>query len=467
MSNHNELIASQRILSMLETACEISEQIIDNVPSVFVVLNGKNHVIRANKAFCDLVGCTIEDALHLDFTSLFNIENRDILLHHIGHLRDGVFQHTGTHVKLEIGGVRDDQPAKPFSWRISQIEHISQADGAIISIVGDDLSSLYQSELKLMSIFSSIPIGMMVVNHQGTIMEVLSEYCHILLNCPLLIGESLKAVLSANNDNLSAELIQIFDILHTCIGKPMTSFAEHEKFLSMVNLIPIAGNHQIEEKWVKPRFQPIVKNNVIDRYMVIIEDGTASFLAQQKIEKADLLGKQAQALYECAIRDPLSGLYTRLFMNDSIKRLIAAANRGNFHELTLVIFDIDNFKSINDVYGHAVGDLVIKELGRIILTSTRDTDVAVRYGGEEFVLALPNNIPDQRGRIVAERIRQLLENTPIEVEDGKVFYVTTSCGVAYCHNSDTLESLIARADKYLYIAKQSGKNRVCVETQAD
>lgn len=464
MNNHNELLASHRVLSMLESACEYSEQILDNIPSVFVVLNGNNQVIRANKAFCDLVGHTMHSVLHLDFTLLFTSENRELLLHHFSHLRNSTDRDANARLRLEIGGLTNQQTAKPFSWRIFRLAHLSQAEGQVISIIGDDLSGLYQSELKLMNIFSSIPLGLMVLDHHGKITEVLSEYCHVLLNRRTLLGESLHNILADNNPDLNRELAQAIEVLHECSGKFMPHFASRESALTQIEQLRITDIDG-GEKWIKPRFQPVARNNTVDRYMVILEDITASYLAQRQIEKADMLGKQAQALYECAIRDPLSGLYTRLFMNDSISRLIASAKRGNFHELAIVMFDLDNFKSVNDTYGHDVGDKVIREFGSVIRRCTRDTDISVRYGGEEFILALPcNDSNEQGGRIVAERIRARMADSPIDLGGGKSLRVTTSCGVAYCNKDDTLETLIQRADKHLYIAKHNGKNRVCVES---
>lgn len=464
-NNHNELLASHRVLHMLENACEQSEQILDNIPSLLVMLNQDNRVIRANKAFCELIGCTMEDALHQDFASFFTSENRQILLHHFSHLRDSPDRDANERVKLEFGGISDEQPAKPFFWRIFRLDHLSDAEGQVISIIGDDLTGLYQSELKLMSIFSSIPLGLMVADGDGIITEVLSDYCHVLLNKRSLVGESLQAILAAHNPGLRAELTQAFAVMRECAGQPVPQFTARESTLSSIAQLAIASGGPAE-KWIKPRFQPIARNDSIDRYMVTLEDITASHLAQKQIEQADILGKQAQALYECAIRDPLSGLYTRLFMQDSISRLIASAKRENFHELAIVMFDLDNFKSVNDGYGHAAGDKVIEAFGRIIRACTRDTDVCVRYGGEEFLLALPNNdMPEQGGATVANRIREKLAASPVDIGDGQTLRVTTSCGVAYCKQDDTLESLIERADKFLYDAKHSGKNRVCVECE--
>ena len=198
---------------------------------------------------------------------------------------------------------------------------------------------------------------------------------------------------------------------------------------------------------------------------MILEDTTASHLAQRQIEQADLLGRQAQALYNCAIRDPLSELYTRLFLNDSFNPLIASAKRGNYLELAILMLDIDNFKSINDTHGHAAGDKVIKAIGRLIKSCIRDTDIPVRYGGEEFIVALPcTDSHELGGAIVAERIRAELQATPIDIGGGTMLRVTTSGGVAYCHKDDTLATLIQRSDGYLYKAKHAGKNRVCIET---
>ncbi len=467
MSNHNELLASQRVLSMLESACESSERVLDNVPSVFVVLNQENRIIRANTAFCQAAGVAMEDALHLDFTSFFTSEHRELLLRHFQQVRESPPAEAKSSVKLELAPPTEGLTAKPFFWRIFRPEYLSDAEGQVISVLGDDLSALYQSELKLTSIFSSIPLGLMVLDRNGVITEVLSEYCHVMLNRVTLLGESLLTTLGQGNPELHPRLDQAFHALRNCAGRAVSQFNAAEGPLSRLDRVRVdQGDNQDagQERWIKPRFQPIAKNEVVDRYLVILEDITATHIAQRQIEKADLLGQQAQALYDCAIRDPLSGLYTRLFMNDSINPLIASAKRGNFTELAVVMFDIDNFKSVNDTYGHDAGDRVIKAIGQIIKSCIRDTDIAVRYGGEEFLLALPCHDPDvQGGAAVAERIRALLATTDVDIGTGSTLRVTTSCGVAYCRKDDTLQTLAQRADHYLYAAKHSGKNRVCVE----
>ncbi len=463
MSNHNELLASQRVLSMLESACEYSEQVLDSIPSVFVVLNRDNRIIRANRAFCELAGSTMEDTLHRDFGSFFTTENRDHLQHHFQQVRSSPLADTSASAKIELASTRDGQAAKPFLWRIAKIGHLSQAEGQVISVMGDDLSALYQSELKLMSIFSGIPLGLMVIDCNGSVTEVLSEYCNLLLGRDTLVGESLQRMLSAGNPAAQNELSAVFGALRECAGQPVVNFINIGAALSNTSHV-LVRSETAPERWLRPRFQPIAKNDTIDRYLVILEDTTASHLAQRQIEQADLLGRQAQALYDCAIRDPLSELYTRLFLNDSFNPLIASAKRGNYLELAILMLDIDNFKSINDTHGHAAGDKVIKAIGRLIKSCIRDTDIPLRYGGEEFIVALPcTDSHELGGAIVAERIRAELEATPIDIGGGTLLRVTTSGGVAYCHKDDTLATLIQRSDGYLYKAKHAGKNRVWVE----
>ncbi len=467
MTAHNELLASQRILSMLEGACEHSEEVLDNVPSVFVVLNHENRIIRSNRMFCDLVGETMGSILHRDFASFFNDESRALLLHHFREVRGSSDPQARANAKLELECAGEGGAAKPFFWRMSRLQHPGAAEGAVISVIGSDLSELYQSELKLMSIFSSIPLGLLIIDRDGVVMEVLSEYCQVLLNQSSLNGCSLPELLRHANEDRRSEIDQVFEHLRAHASRPAADFQALEAngdHLDRLRTGDGSAPSAQGQRWIRARFQPIVKNQVVEHYLAVVEDITASQVAQSEIAKADLLGRQAKALYECAIRDPLSGLYTRLFMTDSVSPLLASAKRGNLMELAVVMLDIDHFKKVNDTFGHDAGDMVIRAVGQIIKSCVRDTDIPIRYGGEEFVLALPTtDTGAPGGAAVAERIRAQLESYSVDIGGGRSVKVTTSCGVAYCNENDTLDGLIQRADKYLYEAKHGGRNRVCVE----
>lgn len=126
-------------------------------------------------------------------------------------------------------------------------------------------------------------------------------------------------------------------------------------------------------------------------------------------------------------------------------------------DLSVLMFDIDDFKKVNDTYGHECGDIVLQQVANIIKTSVRSTDLAARYGGEEFVVVLPEANIDG-ACIIAERVRSRVENMEIIYNDQSI-KVTISIGVAqYLHNNEDANELVNRSDIALYISKRSGKN---------
>ena len=160
--------------------------------------------------------------------------------------------------------------------------------------------------------------------------------------------------------------------------------------------------------------------------------------------------------------DGLTGLFNRRFFDEALDGEInrAIRNDGNF---TLIFFDPDNFKKLNDTQGHQAGDLTLKRVAEIMILEKRTEDVACRYGGEELVLILPE-AQKINALVIAERIRQKLEEAELEFE-GKSFGVTLSGGVAsYPLDAQDTKSLIHAADIALYQAKENGKNRIFLHT---
>ncbi len=167
-------------------------------------------------------------------------------------------------------------------------------------------------------------------------------------------------------------------------------------------------------------------------------------------------------LFDSAVKDGLTGIYNKKFLIDRIETDFAHAKRHRTC-LTLVIFDIDFFKKVNDGYGHPCGDYVLKELATLVKKTLRNEDVFARFGGEEFVV-LMRDVDDTGALVLAERLRRLVEQYPFEFE-GKRIPVTISVGIGTMNIeqnppfNDAAE-LVNRADQYLYKAKRSGRNRV-------
>lgn len=160
-----------------------------------------------------------------------------------------------------------------------------------------------------------------------------------------------------------------------------------------------------------------------------------------------------------ATTDSMTGLFNRRYFMELSQREIERSRRYKT-PFSLIMFDADRFKSVNDTYGHDVGDLVLKAIAETVKGSIRDVDVLGRIGGEEFAVGLPEAGVDV-GKQVAEKIRNAVESTSVELPDGRTLGFTVSLGVAeYADASGSLEDLIKMADNALYQAKRNGRNRV-------
>ena len=165
-----------------------------------------------------------------------------------------------------------------------------------------------------------------------------------------------------------------------------------------------------------------------------------------------------------ATLDALTGFNNRRQLEERIKQEVSSAKRQK-RNLCAIMTDVDFFKSANDTYGHAVGDLVLKTIARVIKMQLRDYDIAGRYGGEEFSIILPyTKLPE--AQMVAERLRKAVEKTKIDISKvnsdvtEKNIGVTISLGVAEYSPDDDENTLLQKADKALYKAKENGRNRV-------
>ena len=178
----------------------------------------------------------------------------------------------------------------------------------------------------------------------------------------------------------------------------------------------------------------------------------------------DALKSQYQMSISMAITDALTGLYNRHYLNTHLGNVVKQALKNGKH-LALMIMDMDHFKSVNDTYGHDVGDRVLKQLATTIIQASRSSELAARFGGEEFVVIMPESDPAS-ALAAANRMREKVESTPFIISDsGTTIQKTLSIGVASLHpDGDSAESLLKRADEALYEAKHAGRNRVKVAT---
>ena len=168
-------------------------------------------------------------------------------------------------------------------------------------------------------------------------------------------------------------------------------------------------------------------------------------------------------LREQALHDPLTGLYNRRYLREAIELEVKKAQQDQ-SPLSVIVSDIDHFKSINDLYGHQVGDRFLVEIANLMKSHARSTDFVCRYGGEEFLIVMPKT-PAIAAIKRAEEILQKCTDT-IVAHEGKNLQVAMSIGVAtYPDHGQEAEELIIKADKALYVSKQNGRNRITLSAE--
>jgi diguanylate cyclase (GGDEF)-like protein len=188
-----------------------------------------------------------------------------------------------------------------------------------------------------------------------------------------------------------------------------------------------------------------------------LERAIADLLTAQvaiALQNADLHAQVA----ESALRDQLTGLLNRRYFDEAVEAALANARRAGT-ELSLIVLDLDRFSAVNNAYGHAVGDTVLRRVARAIKSATREGDVVVRYGGEEFVVIAPAT--DGDGAVIAaERIREAVAAAGTDPVDGRLIPITVSAGVASLVDETDGRGLFRAADSALLAAKRAGRDRV-------
>jgi len=304
-----------------------------------------------------------------------------------------------------------------------------------------------------------------------------NDICTILVGVDLPEGSGLELlksiredfpdpvrILIVNKDNPDAIIRALnSNVVYKCLTIPFSQ----EEVESIVDESLEKYFTQLSEKIVSNKLESITLD--IER-KVFDKEGEVSRLKSELEDSYRQIGKlkieliQMQKLLErLTITDSLTGLYNRRFFSDKVNYEYFRAKRYK-QPLSLLFGDLDNFKKVNDVYGHQVGDEVLRAVSKLIRDNIRNIDIAVRYGGEEIAIILPNtDLPG--AKLVAERLREVIALNKIKFYEKEVS-ITISYGVTTLNGEGniSLQELIKKADDALYTAKKKGKN--CVEVSS-
>lgn len=192
----------------------------------------------------------------------------------------------------------------------------------------------------------------------------------------------------------------------------------------------------------------------------LLGDGTPTLIGiSSDITELHQLKEQ---LHQQSVRDGLTGLYNRRFFFELCEKNLSLDMRHHLASV-LIVLDVDQFKCINDRFGHPLGDSALVHLGRVMQSVLRSEDVLARIGGDEFAILLPNTTLSAAASL-AERLRLQVMQSPLPLPDGDKLVITISAGLVENGEGELMESLYARADQMLYQAKQSGRNCVACKT---
>ena len=240
---------------------------------------------------------------------------------------------------------------------------------------------------------------------------------------------------------------ETFDGLRVCAS---LKFNEESRDIPIL----VIGDPEDETRFI--RAYDIGINDTIMRPVEIQElKARVQTLLRRKFY-ADSLRENFNENLEMVVADPLTGLGNRRYFDRTVDPLFDELETKST-PFSIMVFDIDHFKRVNDILGHDMGDQILKEVAARLVTNMRAIDVVSRYGGEEFMIAMPNTNAD-KALIAADRVRSLIAGTPIFV-DGEALQITTSVGVAEVEQGESLRDVFKRADDALYKAKESGRNK--------
>ena len=461
------MIFGNRLFDLIPIA---RNTLVDNMPDGVIVLDSEDRVVDINPAAVKLSGYEGPSPIGLSIWEMF----KDYL-ELIEPLRDK----QNIHVELDL-------PSDPPRYLDVKIDNISSGDkantGQIISL--RNITRRKTSEIN--------------EKEQRQFAEALADTASI-INSSLELDEVLNRILEnvgkvVPHDTANIALVDDQNVARFVKLKGYEKFTSREQVLSIerhVDDLPnlkrmaesgkpiITVDTSTDPEWVSDLpgsgwirsfiGAPIMRKEKLLGF-INLDSATPNFFDTKYVSRLQTLADQAaiaienaqlfEEMEKLAITDSLTGLYNRRYFFAYAENEIERSRRYNKH-LSIIMMDIDHFKKINDSFGHQIGDQVLKEIADICLAILRKVDVMCRYGGEEFVVLLPETEVADAAH-AAERMCTAISSLRLKTEKGDVS-VSVSIGVAEMEKSrSSFEKLLAAADKALYSAKETGRNRVRV-----
>lgn len=454
----------------------------NNAPDVYYTVDTRGEIIDCNRMACEFFGYNKRELIGKHLLDIYTSENFELVARMVP-TPDGV----GGKVRFQ------EVQVKRANGSVSEVEInsnlLTDDNGEIagaLTIQRDITSrkkaqeSLSESEERYRTIFQIAEVALWEMDYSELRIAIeklrekgVTNWREYLEKDPEFVDRAARMirVIDVNDSSLrlykATEKKQLLGTLDTnagmgkddCVRRFVLAIAEGRDSLhteSIHRTLQGEHLHVLVNLAIPPREARY--RNLLVSIMDITERQKAEQEKDQLLARLNELNKQLEAL---AITDGLTELYNHRFFMESLSLEFSRARRSH-QPLALLMGDIDNFKFVNDTYGHQVGDDILVNVAGLLRGSRRGSDIVARYGGEEFVLLLPETSL-QQARALGDKLRGKIENSAVDTADGKI-KVTISMGVAALEkdNFRNHRELLIAADKALYQAKKGGKNKVCV-----
>ncbi len=428
-------LSGQKLLDLTPVA---RNKLINNLSDGMIALDLKNRIIDINRSAAKILGSTEDALLGKKLEEAFPRISAELK------------EAPEKEVKFELN--IDDQ--RYYDALLSPLRDEWPKGQIGRMIILRDITERKQTELRLLQLHKAVeqsPVSVLITNLQGNIEYVNPHFTK-------LTGYGLDEVLGKNPHT--------FQSSHT-------SQEAYDEIWKTIR----SGRVWRGEVWNKKKngesyceveiIAPVIDGdgNIVN-YIAIKEDVTAQKESETKLHEAYVKLEEQMSeiqalqsdLREQAIRDPLTKLHNRHYLKETLTRELSRAMRERY-PVSFLLLDIDHFKRVNDTYGHAAGDFVLRDLADQLTEFIRTGDIVCRYGGEEFLVAFPNT-KEQDAFLIADRLRESIQKSPIYV-DHHMISITISAGISEFPTHGQYEALILEsADKALYQAKRNGRNQV-------
>jgi len=427
-------------------------QLFDNSPSAIYRVDFKNgRFLKANDVFCKYLGCSQEELTSINPYNILTEESKKLFLERLEKMTLGI------EVPNTVEYEGFDKNGKRWCLHLNN-KNIYDAEGHVVAadVVAHDITERKKAEEALKVSENKYRLLADNIHDVVFVLDMNLNYTYVSPSIKMLRGYEPEEVLKQSyTDILTPSSMDL--AMKTLSDVMELEKIKHQEITESRTLQLEMRRKEGTTVWTEVKFSFIRDEN--QRPVGIL--GVTRDITERK-QAEDELRESEHRYQDLSIIDDLTQLHNSRHFYAQLEKEIERSNRYE-QPLTLLMLDIDNFKTFNDTYGHVEGDYALSRLGQVVKRCLRETDSAYRYGGEEFMIMLPMTTSEE-GIVTAKRIQTKLRKETFSPVLGQEVYMTVSIGLAQYKPKEEMKEFVQRVDQLMYQAKKNGRDRICPES---